>query len=56
MLKFIDSVRFMATSLSNIVDNLTDGIYKIRCGDCNLFLQFESGEDNSTKYKCLSWK
>ena len=56
ILKFIDSARFMATSLSNIVDNLTDGIYKIRCGDCNLFLQFESGEDNSTKYKCLSWK
>ena len=56
MLKFIDSARFMATSLSNIVDNLTDGIHKIKCKDCNIFLQFESAEDNSIKYKCLSWQ
>ena len=26
---FIDSARFMATSLSNLVDNLTEGICKI---------------------------
>ena len=26
-IKFIDSARFMATSLSNLVDNLTKGIY-----------------------------
>ena len=28
-IKFIDSVRFMGTSLSNLVDNLTEGIHKI---------------------------
>ena len=27
--KFIDSARFMTTSLSNLVDNLTQGIHKI---------------------------
>ena len=28
-IKFIDSARFMATSLSNTVDNLTERIHKI---------------------------
>ena len=27
--KFIDSARFMASSLSNLSDNLTEGIHKI---------------------------
>ena len=30
-LKFIDSTRFMATSLSNLVDNLKEGINKAKC-------------------------
>ena len=30
-LKFIDSARFMATSLSNLVDNLKGGIHKVKC-------------------------
>ena len=30
-IKFIDSTRFMATSLSNLVDNLAEGIYKFKC-------------------------
>ena len=51
---FIDSARFMATSLSNLVDNLTIGIYKIECKDCDCFLKYESVKDNFVKYKCLS--
>ena len=30
-LQFIDSGKFMASSLSNLVDNLGEGIYKIKC-------------------------
>ena len=30
-LKFIDSTRFMAISLSYLVDNLTEGVHKIKC-------------------------
>ena len=52
--KFIDSARFMASSLSNPVDNLTEGIYEIKCRDCDCFLEYESIKDNLIKYKCLS--
>ena len=54
-IKFIDSARFMATSLSNLVHNLTKGIYEIECKDCDCFLEYESVKGNLIKYKCLSW-
>ena len=31
ILQFIDSARFMASSLSTIVNNLSEGIRKIKC-------------------------
>ena len=43
----------MATSLSNLVDNLTEGIHKIKCKDCNVFLEYESVNDNFIKCKCI---
>ena len=48
--KFIDSGRFMARSLSSLVDNLTKGNHKIKCKDCDCFLQYERVKDNLTKY------
>ena len=53
-LKFIDSARFMATSLSNLVDNLKEGIHKVKCKYWDCLLQYESIKDNLIKYKCLS--
>ena len=44
----------MATSSSNLVDNLTEGIHKIKGEDCDCFLEDESVKDNLIKYKCLS--
>ena len=51
-IKVIDSARFSASSLSNLVDNLTEGIHKIICKDCDCFLDYET--DNLIKYSCLS--
>ena len=30
-MQFIDSARFMASSLSNLVNNLPEGIHRIKC-------------------------
>ena len=53
-IKFIDSARFMASSLSNHVDNLAEGNHKIKSKDCDCFLEYESVRDNLIKCKCLS--
>ena len=51
---FIDSARLMITQLSNLIDNLTIEIHKIKCKDCDFFLEHESVKDNLIKYKSLS--
>ena len=43
----------MATSLSNLADNLTEAIHKIKCKHCDCFLDYESVKDNLMKYECL---
>ena len=53
-IKIIDSTRFMASLLSNLVDNVAEGVNKIKCKDCDCFLEHESVNDNSMKYKCIS--
>ena len=37
-IKFIDSFRFMSTSLSKLVDNLSEGLHNNKCTDCRLVL------------------
>ena len=44
----------MRSSLSNLVDNLEEGIHKIKCKDCDFFLEYENVKENSVKYKYLS--
>ena len=44
----------MATSLSDLVDYLTEGIHKIKYKDCDCFLEYENVQDNLIKYECLS--
>ena len=48
------NARFMASSLSNLDDNLAEEIHKIKCINCDCFLEYESVKDNLIKYKCLS--
>ena len=39
-INFIDSAKFMAYQLSNLVVNLAEGIHKIKCKDCDCFLEY----------------
>ena len=48
-MKFIDSAKFMASSLSNLVDNLAEGIHKIKYKDCDCFFEYEINKDRSSK-------
>ena len=39
-IKFIDSYRFMSSSLSKLVDNLSEGTHNNKCLDCNSCLDY----------------
>ena len=39
-IKFIDSYRFMAMSLSKLIDNLSEGIHNNTCADCKSCLDY----------------
>ena len=39
-IKFIDSYRFMSSSLSKLVDNLSEGIHDNKCSDCESNLDY----------------
>ena len=69
ILQFIDSGRFIASSLSTLVNNLSEGIPKIKCKYvyddkkckpcrikhkyCNCFLEYINFKDDLIEYKCL---
>ena len=43
----------MVTPLSNLVDDLSEEIHKIKCKDCHCFLEYEIVKDKLIKYECL---
>ena len=68
-MKFIDSARFMARSLSNLVNNLGEVIHHIKCKyghddkkcetcsikykDCECCLEYTNVKNNLIEHKCL---
>ena len=54
--KFIDSFRFMSTSLSNIVDNLSEGLHNDECKDRKSYLDYVIIKDNQLIFRCFSCK
>ena len=55
-LKFIDSFRFMSTSLSSLVDNLSEKLHSDNCKDCKSELDYKSIKNNRIIFQCLDCK
>ena len=55
-IKFINSYRFMSTSLSNLVSNLSEGLHNDRCIDCKSCLDYMTTKDEQVIFRCFSCK
>ena len=55
-IKFIDSYRFMSTSLSNLVSNLSEGLHNDRCIYCKSCLDCMIIKDEQLIFRCFRCK
>ena len=55
-IKFIDSYRFMSTSLSNLGSNISEGLHNDRCIDCKSCLDYITMKDEKLIFGCLRCK
>ena len=55
-IKLIDSYRFMASSLSKLVDNLSEGIHNNKCVNCNYCLDYIKIENEKLILECYHCK
>ena len=55
-IKFIDSFRFMSSSLSNLADNLSDRPYSDKCTDCKSYLDYMTTKDEQLILRCFECK
>ena len=52
--KFIDSYKFMSSSLSKLVDNLSEGIHNNKCADCESCLDYVKTKNEKLLLKCFN--
>ena len=55
-IKFIDSYRFMSTSLSKLVDNLSEGIHNNKSLNCKSCLDYMRTKNEGLIFKCFNCK
>ena len=55
-IKFIDSYRFMSTSLSKLIDNLSEGLHNDQCKGCKSYLDYMTTKDEKLIFRCFSSK
>ena len=55
-IKFIDSYKFMSTSLSEPVDNLSEGLHNNKCLNCKSCLDYIKTKNKKLILKCFNCK
>ena len=55
-IKFIESFRFMSSSLSNLADNLPDGLHSDKCTDCKSYLDYMTTKGEQLIFRCFECK
>ena len=54
--KLNDRFRFISSSLSNLIDNLSDGFHCDKCIDCKSYFDYMITQDDYLMFRCFECK